>query len=157
MIELIEKLPDSLTGTAVAALAWFGFNYMTLAERAIEKAHASAIIPHCVEVLEARTKFSPPAPLGIGKELGIPQMDRIERLVIESVKPRVLTLIEREDRCACAARRAAQKLRFDYAVHTASFRLIAPEAVSAFADDTAAIALSGTCGDIPTPFKGGSR
>ncbi len=89
--------------------------------------------------------------------LRIPEMDRIERLVLESVKPRVLTLVEREDRCACAARRAAQKLRFDYAVHTASFRLIAPEAVSAFADETAAIALSGTCGDIPTPFKGAGR
>lgn len=157
MIELIEKLPDSLTGTAVAALAWFGFNYMTLAERAIEKAHARAIVPHCAQVLEARTKFSPPVPTGIGRELGIPQMDRIERLVLESVKPRILTLIEREDRCTCAARRAAQKLRFDYAVHTASFRLIAPEAVSAFADETAAIALSGTCGDIPTPFKGTTR
>lgn len=157
MIEWIEKLPDSLTGALVAGAVWFGFNYVVLAERAIEKTHASAIVPHCAEVLEARTKFSTPAPSGIGKELGIPQMDRIERLVIESVKPRVLTLIEREDRCACAARRAAQKLRFDYAVHTASFRLIAPQSVSAFADETAAIALSGTCGDIPTPFKAGTR
>lgn len=157
MIEWIEKLPDSLTGTLVAGAVWFGFCYSTLAERAIEKDHAQAIVPTCAQVLEARTKFSMPTPTGIGRELGIPQMDRIERMVLESVKPRVLTLIEREDRCACAARRAAQKLRFDYAVHTASFRLIAPEAVSAFADETAAIALSGTCGDIPTPFKGGTR
>jgi len=157
MIEWIEKLPDSLTGTLVAGAVWFGFNYAVLAERAIEKAHASAIVPSCAAVLEAKTKFSTPAPSGIGKELGIPQMDRIERLVMESVKPRVLTLIEREDRCACAARRAGQRLRFDYAVHTASFRLVAPEAVSAFADETAAIALSGTCGDIPTPFKGAVR
>ncbi len=157
MIEWIEKLPDSLTGALVAGAVWFGFCYSTLAERAMDKAHAQAIVPNCAAVLEARTKFSTPAPSGIGKELGIPQMDRIERLVIESVKPRVLSLIEREDRCACAARRAAQKLRFDYAVHTASFRLIAPQSVSAFADDTAVIALSGTCGDIPTPFKGGTR
>lgn len=157
MIEWIEKLPDSLTGTLVAAAAWFGFNYTVLAQRAIEKAHAQAIVPSCAAVLEAKTKFSVPRPTGIGEQIGIPQMDRIERLVIESVKPRVLTLIEREDRCTCAARRAAQKLRFDYAVHTASFRLVAPESVAAFADDTAAIALSGTCGEIPTPFKGAGR
>jgi len=157
MIEWIEKLPDSLTGALVAGALWFGFNYAVLAERAIEKAHAQAIVPNCAAVLEAKTKFSVPRPTGIGEMLRVPEMDRIERLVIESVKPRVLTLIEREDRCACAARRAAQKLRFDYAVHTASFRLLAPESVAAFADDTAAIALSGTCGDIPTPFKGAGR
>jgi len=157
MIEWIEKLPDSLTGTLVASAAWFGFCYATLAERAIEKAHATAVVPDCAQVLEARTKISPPPPSGFGRELGIPQMDRFERMVLESVKPRVLSLVEREDRCTCAARRAAQKLRLDYAVHTASFRLIAPEAVSAFADDTAAIALSGTCGSIPSPLTGGAR
>lgn len=157
MIELIEKMPDSMTGALVAGLAWFGFNYAVLADRAIEKAHARAIVPSCTQVLEAQTKFSMPVPSDIGRQLGIPEIDRMERLVIESVKPRVLTLIEREDRCACAARRAAQKLRFDYAVHTASFRLVQPQSVSAFADDTAAIALSGTCGVIPTPFKGAAR
>ena len=157
MIEWIEKLPDSLTGTLVAGAVWFGFNYAVLAERAIDKAHTHAIVPSCAAVLEAKTTFSTPPTIEIGKILRIPEMDRLQQMVIESVKPRVLTLIEREDRCACAARRAAQKLRFDYAVHTASFRLIAPQSVSAFADDAAAIALSGTCGDIPTPFKGGSR
>jgi hypothetical protein len=54
-------------------------------------------------------------------------------------------------------RRASQKLRFDYAVHTASFRIVSPQAVSEFADDTVAIALSGTCGAIPNPLKGGMR
>lgn len=157
MIEWIEKMPDTLTGTLLAGAAWFGFNYATLAERAIDKAHAQAIVPNCAAVLEAKTKSSTPRPTGIGEKIGVPPMDLFERLVLESVKPRVLTLIEREDRCTCAARRAGQKLRFDYAVHTASFRLIEPQSVSAFADDTAAIALSGTCGDIPTPFKGGSR
>ncbi|HQS14894.1 MAG: hypothetical protein B7Y08_06530 [Rhodospirillales bacterium 24-66-33] len=157
MIEWIEKLPDSLTGAAVAGFVWFGFNYTVLAERAIEKAHAQAIVPNCASVLEAQTKLSMLRPSGLGEQIGIPHMDRIERLVIESVKPRMLTLIEREDRCTCAARRAGQKLRFDYAVHTASFRIVSPQAVSDFADNTAAIALSGTCGVIPNPLKGAAR
>lgn len=156
MIEWIERMPDSLAGTLLAGAAWFGFNYITLAERAIEKAHAHAIVPNCAAVLEAQTKFSTPRPTGIGEKIGIPEMDRFERLVLESVKPRVLTLIEREDRCTCAARRAGQKLRFDYAVHTASFRLIEPQSVLAFAGDAAEIALSGTCGEIPM-FKGAGR
>lgn len=157
MIEWIEKLPDSMTGALVAGAAWFGFNYVVLADRAIEKEHASAIVPSCAQVLEAKTRFSVPAPSGIGQALGLPQLDKIERQALESVKPRLLSLVEREDRCSCASRRASQKLRFDYAVHTASFRIIAPQSVSALADETVAIALSGTCGSIPNPFKGAPR
>lgn len=157
MIEWIEKLPEPMVGLLAAGAVWFGFNYGVLAERAIEKAHATSIVPSCTEVLEARLRFTPPPPSGLGAVLGLPHIDRFEKQTIDLMKPRVLTNGERQDRCACAARRAAQKLRFDYAVHTASFRIISPQAINEFADDTAAIALSGTCGAIPNPLKGSLR
>lgn len=157
MIEWIEKLPDSVIGVLGAGAVWFGANYAFLAERAIAKEHATSIVPSCTEVLEARTRFSMPAPSGLGQVLGLPALDQIEKQTIERMKPRSLSVGERQDRCACAARRASQKLRFDYAVHTASFRIVSPQSVSEFADDTVAIALSGTCGAIPNPLKGGMR
>src|SRR5262249_2842862 len=148
---------DSVIGIAAAGAAWFGFNYSVLAERAIEKAHATSIIPNCAKVLESRLTSLVPSPSGLGQAFGLPMLDQIERQAIEWLKPRMLSPGERKDRCECAAQRAAQKLRFDYAIHTASFRLVAPQAVSALADETTAIALSGTCGAIPNPFKGAVR
>lgn len=157
MIEWIEKLPDSVIGVLAAGVVWFGFNYAVLAERAIAKEHATSVVPKCADVVEARTRFTPPPAFGLGQALGLPALDQIERQAIDRLKPRMLTRSERQDRCTCAARRAGQKLRFDYAVHTASFRIVSPQAVSDFADNTAAIALSGTCGVIPNPLKGAAR
>lgn len=155
MIEWIEKLPDSVIGLLAAGGVWFGFNYAVLADRAIAKEHATSVVPNCAAVVEARTRFSLPPASGLGQALGLPALDQIEKRAFERMKPRMLTQGERQDRCTCAAKRAGQKLRFDFAIHTASFRIISPQAVSEFADDTAAIALSGTCGAIPNPLKGG--
>ena len=46
--------------------------------------------------------------------------------MLKIVKPRILSDGEKRDLCACAAKTAARTLRFDYAIHTASFRIIEP-------------------------------
>lgn len=148
MIEWIERLPDSVIGFLASGTLWFGLHYAVLAERAMEKDGATVALPRCVEALAVPDDVRAYAPSGIGRLLGVPDLDRIEALVAERARPRPLTLRERQGRCACAARQAGRRLRFDYAVHTASFRLVEPQAVEALGDSVIDTALGGTCGAV---------
>jgi len=149
MIEWIEKLPDSMIGVLASGALWFGFNYAVLAPRAMEKEHAVAVMPQCVQALDqhqARQRIAVPP---VGRILGVPGLDEFQSSMIELAMPRLLTLPEKVDRCACAASRAARTIRLDYAVHTASFRLIEPQTVATFGDDAFGLVLDGVCGAIP--------
>jgi hypothetical protein len=152
MIDWIDKLPDSLTGAVVAAGLWFGANYAILAERAMAKDHAVAALS-CVAALQRHERGLQLAPTGLGTVLGMPGLDQIEREVLKLAKPRLLSDGERRDLCACALKAAARGLRFEYAVHTASFRIIEPSALAGLGTGTIGVVMSGACGAIPSRRK----
>ncbi len=148
MIDLIEKLPDWMIGAVVAGLLWFGFNYAVLAERAMERNHVQTSVPNCLAVLE-REQHKKRLPLnrldGIGQALGVPEMGRLGRQIVEQSLPPALTALEMHARCLCAARGVAESVRFDYALHTASFRLITPQSVGTLREQTIQRARRATC------------
>lgn len=148
MTDWIDKIPDSLTGVVVAGAVWFGFNYVVLAERAMAKDHLVAA-PSCGEAIDRHERGLQIAPIGIGKLLGVPQLDEIESTGLKLLKPRRLSQAEKGDLCTCAATAAGRGLRFDYAVHTASFRMIEPQAVSGLGAATIDVLGSGICGALP--------
>lgn len=154
MIDWIDKLPDSMTGTVVAAGVWFAANYAVLAERAMAKDHAAAA-PSCIAALDRHERGLQLAPTGLGRVLGMPGLDQIEREVLKLVKPRLLSDEEKRDLCACAAKAAGRGLRFEYAVHTASFRIIEPGALAGLGTGTIGIVMSGACGALPSLRKPG--
>lgn len=154
MIDWIDKLPDSMTGALVAASLWFGFNYAVLAERAIAKDHAAAA-PSCIAALDRHERGLQLVPSGIGTVLGMPGLDQIEREVLKLARPRLLSGAEKTDLCACAAKAAGRSLRFEYAIHTASFRIVEPAALAGLGAGTIGGAMSGICGALPQIGKRG--
>lgn len=154
MMDWIEKIPDSMTGALVAGVAWFGFNYAVLAPRAIERAHATQSMPSCMEALDRHQRRLQLPQLDLSRRLGLPEFESLERIITELALPRMLSPAEQSERCACAAARAGRSLRFDYAIHTTSFRLVEPEAVAGLGDRTIGTALEGVCGAIPQLRRG---
>lgn len=154
MTDWINKLPDSMTGALVAAGLWFGFNYGVLAERAMAKDHAVAA-PSCIEALQRHERGLQLVPSGLGTVLGMPDLDQLEREVLKLARPRLLSGAEKSDLCACAAKAAGRTLRFEYAVHTASFRIVQPAAVAGLGAGTIGAAMSGVCGALPQLGKRG--
>lgn len=156
MIDLIEKLPDWMIGAVVAGLLWFGFNYAVLAERAMERDHVQTSVPKCLTVLE-QEQHEKRLPLngldGIGQALGVPELGRLGRQIAEQSLPPALTALEMRRRCLCAARSAAEGVRFDYALHTASFRLVTPQSVGALREQTIQRARRAVC----NPGMGGTE
>lgn len=154
MIDWIDKLPDSMTGALVAASLWFGFNYAVLAERAIAKDHAAAA-PSCIAAFDRHERGLQLMPSGLGTVLGMPGLDQIEREVLKLARPRLLSGAEKSDLCACAAKAAGRSLRFEYAIHTASFRIVEPAALAGLGAGTIDAAMSGICGVLPQIGKRG--
>lgn len=154
MIDWIDKLPDSLTGAVAAGAVWFAFNYAVLAERAMAKDQAVAA-PTCSAALDRHQRGLELGPTGIGSVIGMPGLDQIEREVLKRIKPRSLSDEEKRDLCICAARAATRTLRFDYAVHTASFRIIEPREIAGVQAGTITTLMSGLCGALPSIRKFG--
>lgn len=152
MIDWIDRLPDSMTGALAAGALWFGFNYAVLADRAMAKDHA-ATAPTCMAALNRHERGLLLPPSGIGAILGMPGLDQIEREVLKLAKPRLLSDDEKRDLCACAANSASRGLRFEYAIHTASFRIIEPGALAGLGTGTIGILMSGVCGALPSLRK----
>lgn len=153
MMDWLDRIPDSMTGALVSGMLWFGFNYVVLAPRALEQASAATVMPQCLGAIDQQHQHLRAAIPKMGNLLpGFRELDQWQARVIELAVPRPLTLAEKSDRCACAMQRAQHALQFEYAVHTASFRLIKPEAVANISGDAIATVLAGTCGVLPT-FK----
>ena len=149
MIEWIEKLPDHMHGALISGALWFGFNYAVLADRAIEKDRAAAVVPACVSAVENQQRSSL-APLSqLGTLMGDPTYGKLMQGLIAGAMPRPLSRAEQVSRCECAAARAEQTLRFDYAVHTATFRIVRAQTVASFSDDALALVMNGACGALP--------
>lgn len=125
MIDWIFKLPDFLIGFALVAIGWYGFNYAVLAERAMAKDIEKIIIPTCVAALtsEERRQFIPD--VNLSELLGMPELEQFERAARALGAPILVSPAEKFARCECTAWLMA--VRTDYAIHTASFRIIAPD------------------------------
>lgn len=154
MIDWIDRLPDSMTGALLAGAIWFGFNYAVLAPRAAERDGATAAIPRCMEATVDQERSASLKPTGLGKLLGIPLADQIEAEIIARAMPRPMSSAEKQQRCVCAARAAARNIRFDYALHTASFRLVEPYSVSGMGAATIGNLSSGVCGVLHNRQRG---
>lgn len=149
MIEWLDRIPDSMTGVLAASALWLGFNYAVLAPRAMERQQVSTAVPSCADALEVRQRRLRMPGIGLGDMLGLPELRALEERMRDLAMPRPLSLAERTERCACAAKRAAAGVRFDYAIHTASFRLVEPQSIAGIGDGVIGVAVSGVCGAIP--------
>ena len=154
MIEWLEKIPDSMTGAFAAAAVWFGFNVAVLGPRAMERAQASQSLPSCMEALRRHQQRLVMPQLDLGRRLGVPELEMVERAISQLAAPRPLSAAEQAERCACAVRRAARAATLDYAIHTATFRLIEPEAVAGLGDRTVGAVFEGVCGVLPQVRQG---
>ncbi|BBK42782.1 hypothetical protein STVA_28020 [Allostella vacuolata] len=146
MIELLGKLPDQLIGATLAAGLWFGFHYLVLADRAMERQAAAELVPAC-EADVARMQNRSDAVLAPLEGLRqLPFGGQTLAMVQQQFR---LSGIERRAICECSARRSRQAVRFDYAIHTASLRLIEPASVADLRGGTIAVLRSQVCGALP--------
>lgn len=149
MIDWIGKLPDSMVGVLVAGGLWFGFNYAVLADRAMARDHAKSVVPNCLAALDREESRRRPAVPQFGAMMGMPELDRLQDMMIEQALPPALTYAEKQARCGCAVARAQQAVRFDYALYTASFRLFTPQSLASVREDVAGAVLGGVCAALP--------
>jgi hypothetical protein len=149
MIEHIEKLPDTVIGLLAAGAVWFSFNYVVLGERALERYGNQQVMPACMAALDARQQRSTSPALGLGKLLGVPELDAMENALVERYAPPILSVAEKIARCECAVATSASGSRLDYAINTASFRLITSEAIGSLRSKAVRVLTSGGCGQLP--------
>lgn len=144
MIDWLTKLPDGALGILLTAGTWFGFNYAVLGERAMERELGQVTISACVDYLGGQNDRRVVPRTGIGELLGIPELDVFEANLVDQMTPRVLSEAERMARCSCAVA-SAPRLRFDYALHTASFRIIPVDGIADFRQSAIDAATTGHC------------
>lgn len=145
MIDLLQRLPDSAIGLLVAGSIWFGFNYAVLGERAMEHYATTEAVPACMAHLEASEEKSPRRST-IGQAFDMPELDQLTNLFIDQLTPASLTKVQKMAMCECAVIGASATMRFDYAVHTASFRIINPDSFGQLRREAASFITSGACG-----------
>lgn len=150
MIEMISKLPDTAIAVLLTGTAWFGFNYAVLAERVMEHEVIAHALPACVSAVSAA---QPPRPIinpvsGIGELFGLPELDELQRNILEASAPKALSAATIEARCACAVGTDRQNARFDYAVHTASFRIVPATSSANLRASVIDAATLGVCSEV---------
>jgi hypothetical protein len=155
MLDLLLKLPEPVLGVVAAGSLWFAFNYAVLGERAMLKDAEMAIMPACIAALDDYQERLLVPDLNISGMLGIPEFRQFEELAQELSRPRIMDAAEKAAKCACAREASASSARFDYAIHTASFRIISPASVTGLRSSTVGLVLSGACGALPTIRNGG--
>ncbi|WP_417729044.1 hypothetical protein [Roseovarius sp.] len=148
MIDWIGRLPDGAIALGAIASAWFGFNYAVLGERAMVRDLHAPTLAACSDELMRKGSTPPTVRSGIGELFGLPQLDALEAKLVERVLPPVLLPAQASARCACAVAAASSALRFDYAVHTASFRSWPVEQISSWRSDVMSAASGSACGGI---------
>lgn len=151
MIDLLRKLPDVLVGPAIACGVWFGFNYAVLADRLMAHVASESIIPACLAAidLDEANLSTPKIPAILLGELARNPIAREFGALLEStLSPRYLTMSQKLARCQCSVERSHTSAKFDFAVHTASFRLITPQTVGDFRTTSVDLVMSGACGAL---------
>lgn len=150
MISWIDKLPDGAVGILLAGTAWFGFNYTVLGERALAQYGTANVVPACIAALHDYEASLPQAiNPRIGQLLGVPELDILTDQLVDQMKPRLLTEAEKAARCQCAVASSSASMRFDYALHTATFRAFSPESIASFRSNSVRVVSSGACGPLP--------
>ena len=149
MIGYLEKLPDTAIGLLAAGAVWFGFNYVTLGARALERYGHSEAMPACMETIEAKAAGTALPKLGLGDLFNMPELDKFESDLIKLSTPRALSMAQKLALCECAVSASSATLRFDYALSTASFRLFTPDSIAGLRSKTIGVLSSGACGSIP--------
>lgn len=146
MIDFLQKLPDSLIGIAAACGLWFGFHYMVLADRAMDRQVRGQIVPACERDLGRSQALSDAMlePLG-----NLPPLPFITEPFAALRRQFQVPAAERRAICECSARRSKDMIRFDYAIHTASLRLIAPASIGELRTKAAQVLRSQACGSLP--------
>lgn len=151
MIDWIERLPDSVSGIGIAALAWLGFNYAVLGERAMERYVGPQAHTSCIATLsEPESRYVKPKVPAVGKQLGLPELDVFLQEAVDAATPRFLTSAQKVAMCECAVSQTTGALRFDYALYTASFRIFSPASIANVRSESLRAVLSGACGAIPS-------
>ena len=146
ILDLVEKTPDFLIGTVLAGGLWLGFNYAVLAERAMGRVVEADVVPHCVADLEATEGRIASAMAPLSQMGSHPLFGSMVQGIEQQFR---LSGVQRQAMCACGAERVSRAARFDYAIHTASFRAIEPEAVSNLRGDAIALVQREACGVLP--------
>jgi len=148
MIDFLNRIPDFLIGPAIAASLWFGFNYTVLADRAMEGRLDKEIVPQCVRDLERAESGAGALNLPTGL---IPNIEGFDfRGLLETFQSRFrLNAYQRRAICLCGGQQTAKSVRLDYAIHTASFRLIEPASISGMRRDVHQVVKSQACGALP--------
>lgn len=146
MIDWIDKLPDSVVGIALAALAWGSFNYAVLGARALERYGHEQSGPACLSRLNDRQASIPAIHV---PSTGVPEFDVWIGEAIDAARPRLLSQAEMIARCECAVAETSATMRLDYALHTASFRMFTPESIAGLRSGAVKYVMSGACGPIP--------
>ena len=159
IIDLLEKTPDTLLGGLAATALWFGFNYTVLAERAMNDVVRNSVIPSCIAQLQQSENASP---INSIPDLSLPNTpeNRLFNMLIGGMTNKIkagarLSGAQRSARCFCAAEQTTRSLKFDYAVHTASFRLIEAESLSGMRSRSMKLVRSQACGVLPWLSVGG--
>lgn len=145
MIDWIGKLPDAALGAIAVGAAWFGFNYTVLGERLMMRELTALALPACIEQLAAKERSSMLPRSGIGELFGMPELDALEDRILDRVTPATLTQLQKEALCACAVSASADGNRFDYALHTATFRIIPVDELSLMRAGLVQLATSDQC------------
>lgn len=149
MIDWFTKLPEWAIAPLVAGGLWFGFNYAVLAERAMAKDETAESGPSCIAAInDYQSRLGIPR-LGLADKFGMPELDILEEMARDIYKPRLLSSAEKIARCECAEARTRSAARFDYAVHTSSFRVVSPETVGGLRQKAVDLVMSGACGALP--------
>lgn len=147
MIELIGKLPSGMIGVLLAGTAWFGFNYVVLAERAMMQEHAQPAAAACEASIAQEVQSRIVPRMQLGSLLGIPELDVLGEQLVESSLPPAISSATIAARCACAASTSSASLRFDFAVHTSTFRILPVTSIAQARQDVIELATLGTCKD----------
>ena len=146
IMDLVEKTPDFLIGTVLAGGLWFGLNYTVLADRAMDRVAKDEIVPECMAELQG-TETSIVSALSPMREFDqIPLFGPMMRDIERQYR---LSDVQRRSICACSAERVSRAARFEYALHTASFRVIEPESVANLRGDALRFVQTQVCGVLP--------
>lgn len=146
MIDWLTRLPDSALGILAAGSMWFGFNYAVLGERALQRDIGTSVVPACVSALGQMETRERPSPTGLGALFDMPELDALTERVLDLTLPPLMSSAEKTARCLCATTAGRSALRLDYALHTASFRIMPVADISQMRSQAVDMIASGRCG-----------
>ena len=123
----------------------------------MDKVVQNDLLPACIAQMQRDERN---APINNVPQINIPKVDIpyfgwMKGMADMIMQGRHLSTAQRYARCQCATERTSAALKFDYAVHTASFRLIKVESANSMRGKSLKLIQSQACGAIPWLNVGG--